>query len=105
MKVIGITKDEWIEQLSLKEQDKFLELVDNIIVVGKCITHDEGPYFFINGNYPEIYKLLSNLALCKSYPQKTLFSSNYALVEIKEGMTADDLRKEWVNELRCRNLV
>ena len=105
MTIIAISKESWIEQLDLKEQDKFLELVDAMVIVGDCETSAQPPYYFVNGDYDEVFHFMKKLALCKAYSQKTLFSSNYSLVEIKEGMTASDLRKEWVYELQCRNLV
>lgn len=105
MTIIGISNESWIEQLSPKEQDKFLKLVDSLVIVGNCTTHAEPPYYFIRGVYEPVRQILQDLSVCKAYPQKTLFSSNFALVEIKDGMSADDLRKEWLHELRCRGLV
>ena len=103
--IIGITKESWIESLSLKEQDEYLELVDKLVIVGSEEHEHEPPFYFVKGDYPQVLALLRELAICKSYPQRTLYSVNYSLVEIEEGVTAKQLQKEWLHELQSRNLV
>lgn len=105
MKIIGITKEDWIEQMDLKTQDEFLKLVDYIVVVNDSFTANEDPYYFVKGDYDKVLSLLKSLSVCKAYPQRTLFSVNFALMEIKEGMYPEDLRKEWARELQTRCLV
>lgn len=103
--ILGVTTENWIEQLELKHQDKYLELVDNLVIVTDTYHESEPPYYFVQGNYRDIVNFLKDMSVCKAYPQKTLYSVNYALVEIPEGMTPEKLREAWVNELRTRNLV
>lgn len=103
--ILGVTTESWIESLSLKEQDRYLDLVDNIIIVTNTDKESEPPFYFVKGIYSEVTRLLKELAICKAYPQRTWFSTNYALVEITEGLTPDKLRRNWVNELQRRNLV
>lgn len=103
--ILGVTKKSWIESLGLKEQDGYLELVDKLIIVTDEYQEHEPPFYFVKGDYDKILSLLRELALCKAYPQRTLYSVNYSLVEIKEGMTPDKLKGEWLDELHARNLV
>lgn len=103
--IIGITTENWIEQLELKQQDEYLKLVDNLVVVTDRDCEPEPPYYFIKGEYNKILALLQEMSLCKAYPQKTLFSVNFSLVEIPEGMTPEKLRKRWIHELQSRKLV
>lgn len=105
MKIIGITKENWIEQMDLKTQDEFLKLVDAVVVITDSFTDESAPYYFVQGEYSKVLSLLKGLSVCKAYPQRTLFSVNFSVVEITEGMYPEDLRKEWVNELQTRCLV
>lgn len=103
--IIGLTTENWIEQLELKQQDEYLDLIDSLVIVTDTEFESQPPYYFVKGDYSKIYSLLKELSLCKAYPQKTLFSVNYSLVEIPEGMTPKKLKEVWVNELKTRNLV
>lgn len=103
--ILGIIKKQWLDSQELKEQDKYLELVDKLVVVSSEPTPNEPPYYFVTGKYDRIVALLRELAVCKSYPQRTLYSVNYSLVEIPDGTTADMLKEEWLDELHSRNLV
>lgn len=103
--IIGITKESWLESLSLKEGDEYLKLVDALVVVTDKDTEPQPPYYFVNGSYRSILTLLQGFSACKAYPQKTLFSVNFSLVEITEGMTPKKLKEEWDHELQSRHLV
>lgn len=103
--IIGITTEDWIEQLELKQQDEYLKLVDNLVIVTDKECEPQPPYYFVKGEYTKVRSLLQELAVCKAYPQRTLFSVNYSLIEIPEGMTPKKLREVWVRELQTRKLV
>lgn len=102
--IIGMLRQDWIERLGYKKADKFLELVDAIVVVGS-IKSDERPYYFVNESYDKIKRILTEFSNLKAYPQRTWWTTNYSLVEIEDGVTPEMLRKRWVDELRARNLV
>ena len=103
--VVGITKKSWLERLPAKEADEFLTLVDSIVVVTDEDVDNEPPYFYVKGEYRDIFNLLQSLACCKAYPQKTLFTVNFCVVELTETTTPETLREAWLDELRVYKLV
>lgn len=103
--ILGLTTENWIESLELKEQDKYLELVDALVIVSEKRKSAEPPFYFVQGDYSEIKRLLTSLSLCKAYPQRTWYTVNFSLFEIEEGMTPSIIKEAWINELQTRNLV
>lgn len=103
--ILGVTKLDWLERLAAREADDYLTLVDSIVVVTDKPMDNEPPYYYIQGDYNDVLDFIKGLACCKAYPQKTLFTVNYSVVELTDGMTPATLRKEWLDELRVCNLV
>lgn len=104
--ILGVTRESWINSLPLKTSDEYLKLVDNLIIVSDSnYAGNDPPWYFVHGNYEEVVALLKEISVCKAYSQKTLYSVNYSIVEITDGMTPQKLREEWINELHARCLV
>lgn len=102
--IIGLMKEDWMEQLGDKKTDRFLTLIDKIVVVGKTKSNED-PYYFVNEDYDKVKRVLSSFSNIKAYPQRLWWSTNYSFVEIEEGVTPEILRKRWIHELQTRNLV
>lgn len=102
--IIGLVKNNWIEQLGYKKADKFLDLVDAIVVVGDQKSNEK-PYYFVNEAYDKVKEMLYGFSNLKAYPQRLWWSTNYSVVEIEDGVTPEQLRRRWIDELRSRNLV
>lgn len=102
--IIGLAKENWIEQLENKTVDKYLELVDALVIVGSTQS-EEKPYYFVNAGYDYVKKVLEEFSNLKAYPQRTWWSTNYSLAEIEEGVTPQELKRRWINELQTRHLV
>jgi len=102
--ILGITTESWIDTLGFKVSDAYLKYVDKIIVVSSKDQYEEDPYYYVKGDYNEVHELLTSLALCKAYSQKTLFSANFSVVELT-GKTPTELGDEWRNEIKQRHLV
>lgn len=103
--ILGVTTESWIESLELKEQDEYLQLVDALVISTNQARENEPPYYFVQKPYEELLDLLQSLAMCKAYPQRTLYSVSFSVVAIPEGKTPAELRKEWIYELRTLRLV
>lgn len=102
--IIGLMKESWMEQLGNRHTDRFLTLIDKIVVVGKEKSN-ENPYYFVNEDYNKVRRVLKEFSNLKAYPQRLWWSTNYSFVEIEDGVTPEILRSRWVNELQTRNLV
>jgi hypothetical protein len=101
--ILGISKISWIEQLTSNELYEYFDLVDKLLVVVDYPEDewvDDDKVFYKYGDYDNLRDVLAWWSMCKSYPRKTLYSLNYAFVEIPVGCTAQDLKRSWLHELQ-----
>ena len=106
--VLGISKIDWIESLTRHELKEYFNYIDKLVVVVDSKddewTEDE-TILYRAGDYRDILNTLQYWALCKAYPRKCLYSVNYSLIEITDGLTPDILRRRWEDELRNSGLL
>lgn len=106
--VLGISKIDWIESLTRRQLKDYFQYIDKLVVVVDSKddewTEDDLIYYR-SGDYRDVLNTLQYWALCKAYPRKCLYSVNYALVEITEGLTPEILRRRWEHELRNSGLL
>lgn len=101
--ILGISTINWIEQLTHKQLLEYFELIDKLIVVVDNPDDEwdeDDRIYYRMGDYNKIYDTVSWWSMCKAYPRKTLYTINYSLVEIPEGVTANVLKERWLYELR-----
>lgn len=106
--VLGISKIDWIESLTRRELKEYFKYIDKLVVVVDSKddewTEDE-TILYRAGDYRDILNTLQYWALCKAYPRKCLYSVNYSLIEITDGLTPNILRRRWEDELRNSGLL
>lgn len=106
--ILGISRISWIEQLTHRQLLEYFELIDKLLVVvddPEDEWDEDDRIYYRFGDYNKIRDTLKWWSMCKAYPRKTLYTVNYSLVEIPEGMTAEMLKEEWTNELRVAGLL
>lgn len=106
--ILGLSTISWIEQLTHRELLEYFELIDKLLVVvddpeDEWVEDDR--IYYRAGDYNKIRDIIKWWSMCKAYPRKTLYTVNYSLVEIPEGMTAEKLKGVWMNELRASGLL
>lgn len=106
--IIGVSKISWIEQLPLKELNKYLNLVDKLVVSVDSAEEEwdyDSKVYYRHIDYPSLVNLLTHWGFCKAYPRKVLWSNHFAVQEIPDGLTPELLERRWVDELRTKGLV
>lgn len=103
--ILGVTRGSWINTLTDAVRNEYLKLVDNLVVVTTEEKETAPPFYYVKGDYATVVALLKELSVCKSYPQRTLYTVNFSVVEISPGITPCKLKEDWLNELRTRHLV
>lgn len=106
--VLGISKIGWIESLTRRQLEEYFQCIDKLVVVVDSKDDewtDDDKVFYRFGDYRDVLNTLQYWALCKAYPRKCLYSVNYSLVEITDGLTPDTLRRRWEHELKNSGLL
>ena len=106
--IIGISSINWIEQLPIKVLNEYFKYIDKLVVAVDS-AEDEWDYedrvYYRHMSYSALKQLLNFWGCCKAYPRKVLWSNHFAVQEIPAGMTPDDLKRRWLDELRAKGLV
>ena len=106
--IIGISSINWIEQLPTKVLDEYFKYIDKLVVAVDS-AEDEWDYedrvYYRHMSYSALKQLLNFWGCCKAYPRKVLWSNHFAVQEIPAGMTPQNLKQRWLDELRTKGLV
>lgn len=106
--VLGISKIGWIESLTRRQLKEYFQYIDKLVVVVDSKDDEwteDDTILYRCGDYRDILNTLQYWALCKAYPRKCLYSVNYSLVEITDGLAPEVLRRRWEDELRNSGLL
>lgn len=106
--IIGISSINWIEQLPTKVLNEYFKYIDKLVVAVDS-AEDEWDYedrvYYRHMSYSALKQLLNFWGCCKAYPRKVLWSNHFAVQEIPAGMTPQNLKQRWLDELRTKGLV
>lgn len=106
--IIGISSINWIGQLPTKVLNEYFNYVDKLVVAVDS-AEDEWDYedkvYYRHMSYSALKQLLNFWGCCKAYPRKVLWSNHFAVQEIPAGMTPQDLKQRWLDELHAKGLV
>lgn len=106
--IIGISSINWIEQLPIKVLNEYFKYIDKLVVAVDS-AEDEWDYedrvYYRHMSYSALKQLLNFWGCCKAYPRKVLWSNHFAVQEIPAGMTPQNLKQRWLDELRTKGLV
>lgn len=106
--IIGISSINWIEQLPTKVLNEYFEYIDKLVVAVDS-AEDEWDYedkvYYRHMSYSALKQLLNFWGCCKAYPRKVLWSNHFAVQEIPAGMTPQNLKQRWLDELHTKGLV
>ena len=106
--IIGISSINWIEQLPIKVLNEYFEYIDKLVVAVDS-AEDEWDYedkvYYRHMSYSALKQLLNFWGCCKAYPRKVLWSNHFAVQEIPAGMTPQNLKQRWLDELHTKGLV
>ena len=106
--IIGISSINWIEQLPIKVLNEYFKYIDKLVVAVDS-AEDEWDYedrvYYRHMSYSSLKQLLNFWGCCKAYPRKVLWSNHFAVQEIPAGMTPQNLKQRWLNELHTKGLV
>ena len=106
--IIGISSINWIEQLPIKVLNEYFRYIDKLVVAVDS-AEDEWDYedrvYYRHMSYSALKQLLNFWGCCKAYPRKVLWSNHFAVQEIPAGMTPQNLKQRWLDELHTKGLV
>lgn len=106
--IIGISTIDWIGQLPINVLNEYFKYIDKLVVTVNS-PEEEWTYqdkvYYRNMSYPALKQLMGYWGCCKAYPRKVLWSNHFAVQEIVEGMTPDELKRRWLDELRAKGLL
>ena len=106
--IIGISSINWIGQLPTKVLNEYFNYVDKLVVAVDS-AEDEWDYedrvYYRHMSYSALKQLLNFWGCCKAYPRKVLWSNHFAVQEIPAGMTPQNLKQRWLDELHTKGLV
>ena len=106
--IIGISSINWIEQLPIKVLNEYFKYIDKLVVAVDS-AEDEWDYedrvYYRHMSYLALKQLLNFWGCCKAYPRKVLWSNHFAVQEIPAGMTPQNLKQRWLDELHTKGLV
>ena len=106
--IIGISSINWIEQLPIKVLTEYFKYIDKLVVAVDS-AEDEWDYedrvYYRHMSYSALKQLLNFWGCCKAYPRKVLWSNHFAVQEIPAGMTPQNLKQRWLDELHTKGLV
>ena len=106
--IIGISSINWIEQLPIKVLNEYFKYIDKLVVAVDS-AEDEWDYedrvYYKHMSYSALKQLLNFWGCCKAYPRKVLWSNHFAVQEIPAGMTPQNLKQRWLDELHTKGLV
>lgn len=106
--IIGISSINWIEQLPINVLNEYFEYIDKLVVAVDS-AEDEWDYedrvYYRHMSYSALKQLLNFWGCCKAYPRKVLWSNHFAVQEIPAGMTPQNLKQRWLDELHTKGLV
>lgn len=106
--IIGISSINWIEQLPINVLNEYLKYIDKLVVAVDS-AEDEWDYedkvYYRHMSYSALKQLLNFWGCCKAYPRKVLWSNHFAVQEIPAGMTPQNLKQRWLDELHTKGLV
>lgn len=106
--IIGISSIGWIGQLPINVLNEYFNYIDKLIVTVDD-SEEEWDYddrvYYRHMSYAALKQLMNFWGCCKAYPRKVLWSNHFAVQEILAGMTPDDLKQRWLDELRAKGLV
>lgn len=106
--IIGISSINWIEQLPIKVLNEYFKYIDKLVVAVDS-AEDEWDYedrvYYRHMSYSALKQLLNFWGCCKAYSRKVLWSNHFAVQEIPAGMTPQNLKQRWLDELHTKGLV
>lgn len=106
--IIGISSINWIGQLPIKVLNEYFKYIDKLVVAVDS-AEDEWDYedrvYYRHMSYSALKQLLNFWGCCKAYPRKVLWSNHFAVQEIPAGMTPQNLKQRWLDELHTKGLV
>lgn len=106
--IIGISSINWIEQLPINVLNEYFKYIDKLVVAVDS-AEDEWDYedrvYYRHMSYSALKQLLNFWGCCKAYPRKVLWSNHFAVQEIPAGMTPQNLKQRWLDELHTNGLV
>ena len=106
--IIGISSINWIEKLPIKVLNEYFKYIDKLVVAVDS-AEDEWDYedrvYYRHMSYSALKQLLNFWGCCKAYPRKVLWSNHFAVQEIPAGMTPQNLKQRWLDELHTKGLV
>lgn len=106
--IIGISSINWIEQLPINVLNEYFKYIDKLVVAVDS-AEDEWDYedrvYYRHMSYSALKQLLNFWGCCKAYPRKVLWSNHFAVQEIHAGMTPQNLKQRWLDELHTKGLV
>ena len=106
--IIGISSINWREQLPIKVLNEYFKYIDKLVVAVDS-AEDEWDYedrvYYRHMSYSALKQLLNFWGCCKAYPRKVLWSNHFAVQEIPAGMTPQNLKQRWLDELHTKGLV
>lgn len=106
--IIGISSINWIKQLPINVLNEYFKYIDKLVVAVDS-AEDEWDYedrvYYRHMSYSALKQLLNFWGCCKAYPRKVLWSNHFAVQEIPAGMTPQNLKQRWLDELHTKGLV
>ena len=106
--IIGISSINWIEQLPINVLNEYFKYIDKLVVAVDS-AEDEWDYedrvYYRHMSYSALKQLLNFWGCCTAYPRKVLWSNHFAVQEIPAGMTPQNLKQRWLDELHTKGLV
>lgn len=106
--IIGISSINWIEQLPINVLNEYFKYIDKLVVAVDS-AEDEWDYedrvYYRHMSYSALKQLLNFWGCCKAYPRKVLWSNHFTVQEIPAGMTPQNLKQRWLDELHTKGLV
>lgn len=106
--IIGISSIDWIGQLPINVLNEYFKYIDKLVVTVDDSEEEwdyDGRVYYRHMSYTALKQLMNFWGCCKAYPRKVLWSNHFAVQEIPAGMTPDDLKRRWLDELRAKGLV
>lgn len=106
--IIGISNIDWIGQLPINVLNEYFNYIDKLVVTVGDAEEEwdyKGKVYYRHMSYAALKQLMNFWGCCKSYPRKVLWSNHFAVQEIPAGMTPDELKRRWLDELRAKGLV
>lgn len=106
--IIGISSINWIEQLPITVLNEYFKYIDKLVVAVDSAEGEwdyEDKVYYRHMSYSALKQLLNFWGCCKAYPRKVLWSNHFAVQEIPAGMTPQNLKQRWLDELRTKGLV